>query len=590
MEKGANANAIPWQFEEDLVYYLLSNNAKNSSTKFERGYEIPSSTQRPRVAELYTEEGIPSLDIKGQTIIEVKHNLSFSSLSVLTNFVETRLANYNLVVVYFNSTLSEVPDIKASKNNTIKFIHISELFPKRRVVDPDKIFSKKQKRIDWKESRETIISKAQTAVKDGNNVLFLGAGVSISADLPSWEDLLKGLLGEIKQLDESSLAAFKDLGNHVLQECGNSYLIMARYLQTAIKQFDNRADFSKLIQKYLYNGKNESNLLNVLASIIQLKKVNEVITYNFDDILEQNLLKKGLVDSVDFTSISKDAEIRGHNTLPIYHVHGIIPQNGPTDTVVFSEEEYHNVYANFYHWSNVEQLHALTRMHCFFVGLSMTDPNLRRLLDIATKMNKTDDGCHFAFLRRSKQEKYCLSGIEKSCKYIHVSESLIDKKKQRDIYDLNYGVIERIFLQLGVYVIWYEEHDDLPILVGQVFGIEEYKNATDKVLIDNCRLKIEEIKDIEGKLPKFENSELTPKDFMDFVVFKEKYQENYSSLLTEVGDILNELTARIKADNYEDILRIQKTIPQYNDSFNGFAEVYDKWLKFVENCLSPKSK
>ena len=102
--------------------------------------------------------------------------------------------------------------------------------------------------------------------------------------------------------------------------------------------------------------------------------------YNFDDVLEQMLQAKGLINTEDFTSISKDAEIKSHNTLPIYHVHGIIPEKGPTDIVVFSEEEYHNRYANSYHWSNVEQLHALSRMHCFFIGLSMSDPNLRRFL------------------------------------------------------------------------------------------------------------------------------------------------------------------------------------------------------------------
>lgn len=75
----------------------------------------------------------------------------------------------------------------------------------------------------------------------------------------------------------------------------------------------------------------------------------------------------------------------------------------------------------------------------------MTDPNVRRLLDVARKMNMTSDENHYAFLRRTKLEKYCVSDIEKSCKYVHVSESLIDKTKQKEIYDLNYTVIESIF-------------------------------------------------------------------------------------------------------------------------------------------------
>lgn len=62
---------------------------------------------------------------------------------------------------------------------------------------------------------------------------------------------------------------------------------------------------------------------------------------------------------------------------PAPDMHGFIPQNkGGIDTPmpVLSEEQYHEVYANAYNWGNIEQLHALNRTTCFFVGLSMTTP------------------------------------------------------------------------------------------------------------------------------------------------------------------------------------------------------------------------
>lgn len=119
-------------------------------------------------------------------------------------------------------------------------------------------------------------------------MLFLGAGVSMSAKMPSWTDLLKGLMSEVRQLKGDALDAFKELNSHVLEECGDSYLVMARYLQTAIKLYDDKLDFSLLIQRHLYNKEHSSFLLEVLATIVQQKKTDEVLTYNFDDILEQN--------------------------------------------------------------------------------------------------------------------------------------------------------------------------------------------------------------------------------------------------------------------------------------------------------------
>lgn len=570
-----------FSYEAFCVYELLDNDPKNANAKF-FGSEIVDGFAYP--PDVYAPDGIPSLEITGKTVIEIKKNLSFSTINDLNSYIETHSHNYNILIVYFHSTLSSEPEQSEINGHIVKYIQFSNLKGKKKTQDQDRFYADRIKNTDWKDERKNIIERANKAAKLGNNVLFLGAGVSMSAKMPSWNELLEGLMSEVKQLKEPTLTAFKELSTHVLNECGDSYLIMARYLQTAIHQYDKNANFSELIQKYLYNGKNKSELLDALSSIIQLKKVNEVITYNFDDILEQNLKNKGLSDPGDFTSISKDAEIKGHNTLPIYHVHGIIPEHGATDTVVFSEEEYHNRYSNSYHWSNVEQLHALSRMHCFFIGLSMNDPNLRRLLDVAHKMNKTNENPHFAFLKRTKLEDYCIPGVEKSCKYVHVSKSLVDAKKQKDIYDLNYGVVENIFRELGVHVIWYEEHDDLPNLLAEVFQMSKYRNDDTQSLIDRCDAKIAQIKKIEDGMPSCNPATMTITDVAKFMTYKRDKGDAYKTLIDEVNDMLNELSSRIK-DGLETLLKLQKQIPTYNDSFSGFASFYSLWLEYVKICL-----
>ena len=344
-------------YDEFCVYEALSKNPKNSKVPF-MGEEMVDGFACP--PDLYAPEGIPSLGITDETVIEVKKNLSYAILNRFHYYIETHIRNYNIVVVYFSTTLSSVPKPSVRNGKKVMYVSYNELLGGRKVSTnrEEKFYSEKVKETDWKKERENVIGRAKSAAQQMNNVLFLGAGVSMSAEMPSWNKLLEGLMSEVKQLKEPTLSAFKEMSSHVLEECGESYLIMARFLQTAIHQYDEKANFSELIQKHLYGGKKTSSLLEQLSSIIQQKKVNEVITYNFDDILEQTLQAKGYVNTEDFTSISKDAEIKSHNTLPIYHVHGIIPENGPTDTVVFSEEEYHDRYANSYHWTSVGQLHG----------------------------------------------------------------------------------------------------------------------------------------------------------------------------------------------------------------------------------------
>ena len=565
-----------YTYDEFRVYELLKNDVKNKAVTIVPECGDFGSSYRP---DLYAPDGIPSLGLKSKTVIEIKRNLSYASIRNM---------------VYFEKSVTEAPrDFKKGRNK-LSFVWYEDLKGKKKEKTEKVFFATRAKCQDWKNERENLIKKAKEDVADGNNALFLGAGVSASAKMPSWNDLLKGLMGEVKLLKPTTLEAFKELNTHVLEECGDSYLIMARYLQTAIKLYDNKQDFSDLIKKYLYNGNNTSLLLTALSRIIQTKKVNEVITYNFDDVLEQNLSMLGLVNSMDYTSISKDAEVRGHNTLPIYHVHGIISKEGPVDTVVFSEEEYHKRYTNAFHWSNVEQLHAMTRMHCFFVGLSMTDPNLRRLLDVAYNMNQTGGTNHYAFLRRTKMEKYCVSNIERSCKYVHVSESLIDQKKQKEIYDLNYRVIEEIFMKLGVRVIWFEEFDDLPNLVAQVFGLSNYKAATDASLLQECENKIVEIKKIEAGVPTRNPLTMTGIDIAVYIAYKSNNEEKYKKAVTEVAEILNELSVRINLDSIstedkERLQELQKGIPRYNESLSGYGDFYEVWLDFIKN-INPSDK
>lgn len=565
-----------FSYEEYCIFDLLSSKGITIYGHTFNDDEMPDY-------DLFVPDGIPALNLNGRTLVEVKRNLSYSTIKQIDAYYKTNGTEYNVLVVFFKSTVTNYPTEINNQGKTLLFISYKDLkakFKKKTDKKKDAYYVDRAKKGDWKTARQEIIKNAQDVIAQGNNALFLGAGVSMSANMPSWKDLLKGLMGEVKQLKTNTLEAFKELSSHVLEECGDSNLIMGRYLQTAISMYDNKVTFSELIQKYLYNENNTSPLLMNLARVVQHKKVNEVITYNFDDLLEQNLVKLNLTDSVDFTAISKDAEIKGHNTLPIYHVHGIIPKEGPVDTVVFSEEEYHKRYSTAYHWSNVEQLHALTRTHCFFVGLSMTDPNLRRLLDAAKEMNNSNGINHYAFLQKKNLETYCISNVNNTCKYVHVSGSLIDKDKQKEIYDLNYSVIDSIFMDLGVNVIWYEDHDELPGLIAKVFGVTQYEGMDKKELIDLCEKKIEEIKEIEKAFLDNNAGNQNPVKLYKLMSQARETASAYRECVSEVQDMLNVLTNSINWEEIEDekIKKVQKQVPKFGDKMNGYGHFFTIYL------------
>lgn len=214
--------------------------------------------------DLFAPDGIPSLELTGPTVIETKKTLSYATVKEMDAMYETHGANFNIVVVYFDTTITNVPKENRNLGKSLLYISFDSLNNTRRAVKKPQAYMAEKAKKDWKEEREDIIRKAKEAVEQDNNVLFLGAGVSMSAKMPSWKDLLKGLMGEVRQLKVPTLEAFKELSSHVLEECGDSNLIMGRYLQTAISLHDNKAVFSELIQKYLYNDNNSSPLLMIL--------------------------------------------------------------------------------------------------------------------------------------------------------------------------------------------------------------------------------------------------------------------------------------------------------------------------------------
>jgi hypothetical protein len=78
--------------------------------------------------------------------------------------------------------------------------------------------------------------------------------------------------------------------------------------------------------------------------------------------------------------------------------------------LILSEDEYHNLYLNDLHWSNHVQYDRFGFSTCLFIGFSMTDPSVRRLMDAAA-IGGSNAG-HFCILRRSERGKLAKRDIE----------------------------------------------------------------------------------------------------------------------------------------------------------------------------------
>ncbi len=136
------------------------------------------------------------------------------------------------------------------------------------------------------------------------------------------------------------------------------------------------------------------------------------------------------------------------NELPVYHVHGYLPRKGriKKDTdVVFSEDAYHSQFIDPFSWSNLTQLNKLSQNTCLFLGLSLTDPNLRRLLDVAHRKNPSRKLNHYI--------------IKKAPSFSGKNDTIDDLALLLEEQDAN---------ELGLNVIWIETFDEIAPLIRRI--------------------------------------------------------------------------------------------------------------------------
>jgi len=372
--------------------------------------------------------------------------------------------------------------------NSIAYKHRTET---KKIVD--NIFSLRIEQviendnIDWKDEREKIIISLIETFKNRQFALFLGAGVSSSAGMPNWNKLLNSLFVSYltNEFDRSINISDDDINeivDRLNQVDEQSALMSARYLRKGLsKQQVNDDTFISTITNSLYGLRDKSKAENstLLTSITNIcmprqngARIRSVVTYNFDDLLEKNLSQK----SIKHHSIYTDNENPSSDELPIYHAHGFLPEDRnlysslDKTTLVFSEEGYHHIYSDPYHWSNLIQLYNLKENNCLMIGLSMTDPNLRRLLDISAKNSELNR--HFVFMNRLSKEKFIYDLIDDKDENGMKIKSKMQKIENVESAELflkrHHKLNEEIMKELSVNVIWYEDYEDIPKILARL--------------------------------------------------------------------------------------------------------------------------
>ncbi|WP_342415016.1 TIR domain-containing protein [Paenibacillus sp. FSL R10-2782] len=283
------------------------------------------------------------------------------------------------------------------------------------------------------------------SLSEGRLTLVCGAGISVSAGVPTWNILLNKLLEAMMKRISNNHNININFENTSDFNVKYSNLIIGKYLKNNLGN-----EFQDEVRRALYSG--DITLNDTIDAITNLarpqrdkRSLDSIITFNFDSLIEENLNNNNIKNQPIYCEGIKHKS----DEIPIYHVHGYLPRFGdiPHESkIVFSEDSYHSQFIEPFSWSNLIQLNKLNQNTCLFIGLSLTDPNMRRLLDVSIRKNPDKLLNH----------------------YIIKKLPIIYNQSKEEVDTLAYFLEEQDATELGLNVIWIKSFEEIPHILNEI--------------------------------------------------------------------------------------------------------------------------
>jgi hypothetical protein len=326
-------------------------------------------------------------------------------------------------------------------------------------------------------------SKQLDALKDRYEnqgiVLAVGAGLSFASGLPDWAELLRRLAE--RRYPGRGAAIFQQL-----QDDGYTLPAIASILEASSRSSKSFIDWLRdglyaSFEKYYHTGvtdENRSEFIEAvkrnrtLAAVARLcirsssedeefvrnPLIHAVINFNFDAVFREYVRARygsGLMRTIERPSKSMMPD-----RIPVYQMHGYlhfekarfnVREDEAPDVRVFTEQEYFDFFNRPTSIYNYTFLHLLREYSCLFIGLSLKDDNIRRLLHYSKTERQESDLRE----RRSKKE-----AEERSRRHFALCKRGTDGMIDR--------LAEKSLRRLGVRVIWFDEFDHIPEILGSL--------------------------------------------------------------------------------------------------------------------------
>lgn len=244
-------------------------------------------------------------------------------------------------------------------------------------------------------------------------VLFVGAGVNARA-IRQWGGLLQRLvecsLKEASSVDPGfdsfpvNLATWtqNNFDTCSLALLAKSILGPDRFrLEIQDALYETLPDVQRHLSNYCNHQSPEEydkfEFLRVTASLASSQHVRAVATFNYDNLLETAVRQMGLKHPRPYfgrAPLTPPLVEQEKPVLPIFHVHGLLSPPGAivrdlNESAVLSYDDYFDKNADPLSWETSTPIHLLRTFCTLWLGASLKDWNMLRLLHAAKSQRET---------------------------------------------------------------------------------------------------------------------------------------------------------------------------------------------------------
>lgn len=259
------------------------------------------------------------------------------------------------------------------------------------------------------------------ALADETAVIFVGAGASVAAGLPSWHDFLKDCLQRAKKYDD---AAVKWKHIESLLEA-KQFLRAAELLQWTLKND---------LHQYIWDafGKNHLRPSDVHLAIARMP-FTVAVTTNYDSLLEAacTAMSRPLIHSCTWQRPDDIYQaLREKDRFTLVKSHGTATQR---DSLILTHTQYRDLQSRNRSYNDLIA-HLFCFRTCLFVGHSLQDSDILEQLSKVREIHGDAIGPHYAILFEGEKSQYELDLLETAfaIQPILIRKKEVDQKKTDD--------------------------------------------------------------------------------------------------------------------------------------------------------------